>query len=382
MPDLRAARQVATSWRGDAVLAALVAVWTLPFFAVQRPPAGQLWSILTVVPLLCAATAIRGRWSLCATGLCCVAVLALTPLPDSAFLNGPVNLAYAAVLFLICCTVGARVSTVPGLAAVVALTISLEISDHGFNPILVVITVGPWIVGRVVLSRRQLAEQLAARNVELAAEQELFAAESVRYERVRIARELHDIVAHCLSVMVVQAGAGQRIAADSDGMAEVLGSVAEVAAQAQEEIARLVELLSGKIPVIAAPAVQLVGELVTHAASTGLQVSYRMTGQCDALSPATSEVAYRVVQEALTNALKHAPGAPVTVALNAEETRLLVEVTNAAGTQPVSWLDRAGGGHGLAGMRERVLACGGTLTAGPANSGGWQVSALLPIGLY
>ena len=135
-------------------------------------------------------------------------------------------------------------------------------------------------------------------------------------------------------------------------------------------------------PVTAAPAVQLVGDLVSHAASTGLQVSYRMTGLCDALSPATSEVAYRVVQEALTNALKHAPGAPVTVALNAEETRLLVEVTNAAGTEPVSWLDRAGGGHGLAGMRERVLACGGTLTAGPAHSGGWQVSALLPFGLY
>ena len=85
------------------------------------------------------------------------------------------------------------------------------------------ITIGPWLVGRVVLSRRRMTEQLQARNEELRAEQELFARESVRYERARIARELHDIVAHCLSVMVVQASAGQRVAdADRDGMAEAL----------------------------------------------------------------------------------------------------------------------------------------------------------------
>src|ERR1700722_18022763 len=99
------------------------------------------------------------------------------------------------------------------------------------------LTVGPWLVGRVVLSRRRMADQLQARNAELRAEQELFAAESVRYERARVAREVHDPVAPGISVMVVQASAGQRIAvANPNGVAEALESVAEAAAQAQTEV--------------------------------------------------------------------------------------------------------------------------------------------------
>jgi len=242
------------------------------------------------------------------------------------------------------------------------------------------LTVGPWLVGRVVLSRRRMTEQLEARNEELRAEQELFAAESVRYERARIARELHDIVAHCLSVMVVQASAGQRMApADREGVAGALESVAEAAAQAQTEVGRLVELLSGAPPPGPPPGLAMVDELVRRASGSGLAVSCRFAGRYDRLAPAASEAAYRVVQEALTNALKHAPGAPVDITVCGQDADVRVDVVNAPGRQRPSGLERSGSGFGLAGMRDRVAACGGTLTCGPTLAGGWRVSALLPM---
>jgi signal transduction histidine kinase len=262
----------------------------------------------------------------------------------------------------------------------VLLAVCLQLSNAGvFNPLGEMLTIGPWLVGRVVLSRRRMTEQLRARNAELRAEQELFALESVRYERARIGRELHDIVAHCLSVMVVQASAGQRMpTGDRDGVAEALESVAEAAAQAQAEIGRLVELLSGNEPAGPPPRLEMVDELVRRASDTGLVVSCRFAGRCDRLAADASEAAYRVVQEALTNALKHAPGAPVDITIQDQDAELEVRVVNAAARQRPSGLERSGGSFGLAGMRDRVAACGGRLTCGPTAAGGWQVSALLP----
>jgi len=206
--------------------------------------------------------------------------------------------------------------------------------------------------------------------------------ESVRYERARIARELHDIVAHCLSVMVVQASAGQRMPpADRDGVAEALESVAEAAAQAQTEVGRLVELLSGDLPAGGPPGLPMVDELVRRASGTGLAVTCRFAGSCDRLAPAASQAAYRVVQEALTNALKHAPGAPVDITIRGQDTGVALDVVNAAPRHQPCGLERSGGGFGLAGMRDRVAACGGRLTSCPTPAGGWRVSAVLPAGL-
>ena len=179
-----------------------------------------------------------------------------------------------------------------------------------------VLTIGPWAVGLVVRSRRRLTEQLAARGRELAAERALFAAEAVRYERARIARELHDIVAHCVSVMVIQASAGQRLTATDPALAaEAFDSIAEAARQAEAEIGRLVELLdhdSQQRGVRWRPA----DRRARHPGGRGragrqLPV-HRLSGR--PCGPA-ADAAYRVVQESLTNALKHAPGAPVDVVI-------------------------------------------------------------------
>jgi signal transduction histidine kinase len=307
------------------------------------------------------------------------ALLAVRPLGLDRTIEGPVAVPFLWTPFLITYSLGTSAGIAAGLAAAVLLAVALQIQNQVFNPLLVMITIGPWLAGRIVLSRRKMTEQLQARNDELQAEQELFARESVRYERARIARELHDIVAHCLGVMVVQASAGQRVAdADRDGMAQALESVAEAAAQAQAEIGRLAEMLGGELPSGPSPGLPMVSELVRRASVTGLPVSCRFAGSCDRLAPAASQAAYRVVQEALTNALKHAPGAPVDITIGGRDGEVRVDIVNAPPRQALSGLGRSGGGFGLAGMRERVAACGGGLISGPTPAGGWQVSALLP----
>src|SRR5580692_8340551 len=235
------------SWRGDVVLAAFLAAWTLTFTVLAGPTGDQLWWVIAFLPPYCAA-----------------------------LLNDWVTLPFILTPFLVAYSLGTSKGIAAGLVGAAVLAAGLQIQNGSFVPIFPMMTFGPWIIGRVALSRRKLNEQLKARNSELAEQQEIFARESVRYERARIARELHDIVAHCLSVMVVQASAGQRVAAaDRDGVAEALESVAEAAAQAQTEVGRLVELLSSGPtgPAGPPPGLAMVDELVRRASGSGLAVS-------------------------------------------------------------------------------------------------------------
>jgi signal transduction histidine kinase len=378
MPELR---RFALSWRSDLLLAAIVAGWVLVYLSLIARTGDQQWMVLVFALPYAAALGVRRRWPVPAAAVACAALAAVWPLGLAPVVNGALAIPFFLTPFLFAYSLGADAGLAVGLAGSVLLAVCLQLSNAGvFNPLGEMLTVGPWLVGRVVLSRRRMTEQLQARNEELRAEQELFAAESVRYERARIARELHDIVAHCLSVMVVQASAGQRMApADRDGVAGALESVAEAAAQAQTEVGRLVELLSGDPPSGPPPGLAMVDELVRRASGSGLAVSCRFAGSCDRLAPAASEAAYRVVQEALTNALKHAPGAPVDITVRSQDAEVAVDVVNAPGRQRPSGLERSGGGFGLAGMRDRVAACGGSLTCGPTQAGGWRVSALLPM---
>jgi len=294
--------------------------------------------------------------------------------------NGLGNLV-AVPVFLLGYSLGAAADQRRSLPALLALLIGLQVGNGltTFNPIFFVLTIGPWAIGLVVRSRRRLTEQLAVRGRELEAERALFAAEAVRYERARIARELHDIVAHCVSVMVIQAGAGQRLTAvDPSLAAEAFESIGEVAQQAEAEIGRLLDLLDASGQQRGADGLRLIGELVTRAAAVGLAVSCRFSGSSDGLPAPASDAAYRVVQESLTNALRHAPGAPVDVVIAGAGECVEIRVRNGPAVGPPSGLERSGGGRGLTGMRERVAACGGVLEAGPAEDGGWLVAARLP----
>jgi signal transduction histidine kinase len=268
-----------------------------------------------------------------------------------------------------------------GIAALAALTGALELGvwvahDSGV-PALLIPGAG-WGAGRALREREVVATQLAERARELEEEREAHANLSVRYERARIASELHDIVAHAISVMVIQASAGQRLAArDPAGTAETFKVIAGAARQAEEDMGHLVTLLGDEGAIGPAPDLALVEELVTRAAGSGLDVTLRLEGEREGLPAPVVQVAYRVVQEGLTNALRYAAGAAVRVGIRGDGAGLVVEVENSP-TEGEADLAGVGSGRGLQGLRERIGGLGGTLEAGPARSGGWLLCARLP----
>jgi signal transduction histidine kinase len=366
-------------WPADAALAAGLGLGTVLYMAAD----GLLRSGNNVFETGCCVVLIgciapRRRYPRLAglAGACCLALASLGntgPLPGGPPLVAIFLLAYSlgtadgtglSVLVLTCLGAGTQ-------AAAAGLTV--------FNPFVIVATIGPFALGLVMRSRRRITDQLAARSIELEAERELFAAEAVRYERARIARELHDIVAHCISVMVIQASAGQRLAARDPALAaEAFDAITEAVTQAESEIGRLVELLDHEPAPHGVDGIRLVDELVARAGAAGLAVTCRISGPAGGMPQQAAEAAYRVVQESLTNALKYAPGAPVDVVIAEADGGLEVSVANGPPSAAPSGLERTGGGRGLAGMRERVRACGGEVAAGPLDGGGWRVLARLP----
>jgi signal transduction histidine kinase len=232
-----------------------------------------------------------------------------------------------------------------------------------------------FLAGTVFRLRREAADELAERGRELEEEQELFADLALRHERARIAAELHDIIGHAISVMVIQAAAGQRLVDHDPGRAgQAFAAIAESARQGQEDLRRLVELLGGTE--VGGPDLSLIEEVVTRAARSGLDVSCRFEGDHAGVAAPIAHVAFRVVQESLTNALRHAPGAAVRVRVNGTGRNLTVSVDNDGSTRETPGL--SGTGHGLIGLRERVQGQAGRLLVGPTDRGGWHVEATFP----
>jgi signal transduction histidine kinase len=270
------------------------------------------------------------------------------------------------------------------LAALVGAWELSALIEHDSGVPALLLPAAGWGAGRALREREEVARRLAERVRELEEEREAHAALAVRYERARIASELHDIVAHAISVMVVQASAGQRLAAhDPDGTAETFEAIAGAARQAEEDMGRLVALLGDDRPPGAAPDLALVEELVARAGGSGLDVTLRLEGDREGLAPELAQAAYRVVQEGLTNALRYASGARVAVLVRGDRDELVVQVENGPAPGDAN-LAGAGTGNGLTGLRERLAAVGGRLDAGPTPAGGWRLSArisrLVPVG--
>jgi signal transduction histidine kinase len=235
-------------------------------------------------------------------------------------------------------------------------------------------TAGPWLAGVAIRSRHELVEALDRRKRELEAEQEDLARLATERERARVARELHDIVAHHLAVIVVQAGAGRMTTESTREAGERLNRIREAGDQALAEMDRLVNLLE---PVDGAPQTQDISVLVDQAQASGLMVSASGVPPGMELPPEVEQLAYFVVREGLTNVLKHAPGSAVDLSLSASAKALEIELRNSGGEGP-SNLSGTGSGLGLKGLRDRVEARGGHLDAGVQN-GGWRLHAGLPL---
>jgi signal transduction histidine kinase len=237
-----------------------------------------------------------------------------------------------------------------------------------------------WLAGSAMHQRQLQTEALRERSQQLERERELSTRLARADERQRIARELHDVVAHSVSVMVVQAGAARSlIGRDAERAAEALLVVEASGRQALGELRHLLGLLTDADaePALAPqPGLDQLGPLVERVNQSGLSVELRVDGQRRPLSPGLDLTVYRIVQEALTNALKHARGARTQVHLDFGETELRVDVEDGGDTSPDG---ASGGGRGLLGMRERVAMYGGDLAAGPRPEGGFAVHARLPL---
>jgi signal transduction histidine kinase len=265
-----------------------------------------------------------------------------------------------------------------GIWAVIVID-SLRGTDHYVG------TDYPWIGGLLLLpgvlgilfgSRTRSLHAAEARAARL----ELERREAVSAERARIARELHDVIAHSVAVMTVQAGAAEAMLAQHPERAlESVRAVQETGRLAMAEMKRLVGMLrdgdeeAGLEP---QPGVSDLERLVAHVRETGLPVELRVEGAPKPLPIGIDLSAYRVVQEALTNAIKHAGASAAHVVLRYGERDLTIEVTDDGAGPAVA----TNGGHGLVGMRERVGVFGGSFDAGPRDGGGFAVHAILPFG--
>ena len=233
--------------------------------------------------------------------------------------------------------------------------------------------VGVWLAGDAV---RGLEE----RSRRLERERELVTQVAVAGEQARIARELHDIVAHSVSIMVVQAGAARRLIAGSpERAAEALQTVEESGREALTELRQLLGVLgeqSQEASLAPQPGLGQLDVLLDRLRQTGFAVELSREGTPQPLQPGVELAAYRVIQEALTNALKHAGGAPTRVLVRFVDGRLELEIRNVRGQAAT---DAGGTGRGLVGMRQRVAVYGGALEAGPQPEGGFAVRAWLPL---
>ena len=238
----------------------------------------------------------------------------------------------------------------------------------------------PGAVGAWVLTRADLLTALRERAERAEAERELLAREAIAAERTRIAREMHDAVGHRVSLMVLQAGAIEMAATDRDRVEQLACQVQLAGRQALDELRQAVGVLregeDDGAPLTPQPGLDDLERLVKEVRAAGMTVELdRPTRTAEPVDGVVSRAAYRIVQEALTNAGKHAPGAPVTVLVERTQGQLLVRVTNGAPREPSH---ATGGGFGLVGLGERVRTLGGTLRAEPRLDGGFLVEAVLP----
>jgi signal transduction histidine kinase len=251
---------------------------------------------------------------------------------------------------------------------------------------------GAWLLGRLVRARRTtLLALVSEAEQRVAAERQLAAAERDRSrlslvdERLRIARDVHDVLAHSMSVVSVQATVGAHLAADDPAAArQALLTISDVSRSSMQDLRQMLTLLRDDSSAAATDAVSYeptqgldtLEPLIATYRTAGLPVLTSVSGVRHDLSASADLCAYRIVQEALTNTLKHAAAGTATVGLHYHDSAVQVVVTDdGAGTGGAGL---ATGGHGLIGMRERTALLGGQLDAGPAPEGGFTVTATIP----
>ncbi|GIE99946.1 sensor histidine kinase [Paractinoplanes rishiriensis] len=355
----------------------LVAPPTLTALAVD-PADFRWWELVGPMLPMAAAVALHRRRPLAAVGVA-VLLSAVDPWsPIDRFTLAVVVLAYLA---------GGRPSPPRALWWWTAIAVSGTLVALGFSaerwqwfytvtvtPVLIAF---PWLAARYLRQRRDLmlGGWELARNLER--EQAVVADRTRLLERSRIAQDMHDSLGHELSLIALRAAALELGPDLPAGRQADAGELRVAAGEATKRLQEIIGVLraDGGAPV--EPVNASIEDLVARAAASGVLVELRRTGEPLDVAPLTGRTAYRIVQESLTNATKHAPGAEITVQVGYRAADVLVTVVNGAVAPAGPPSGLAGGGHGLAGLRERVRLLGGTLAAGP-HDGGFRVAATLP----
>jgi signal transduction histidine kinase len=391
-----------------ALLDTAVSVRYLPLVGNARFPVALLFAATVFFPV-----ALRRRAPVAAFGALVILAVLLSSL--SPVVPAVVLLAAAYVLYTV--TVESRRRTgAAALGLVIAITVVLvgagthgRAHDGSGPGVLVPVALAnviAWMTGYSVRQRRLYVVTL----------QQQAASSAVAGERLRIARELHDVVAHSMSVIAVQAGYGQYVIDASPGGAkDALGAIQATSRDALEEMRRMLGVLrqqdvtpgrpadipavlgqaqaSGgpptagaqprQAPLAPAPGLAGLDKLIDRTRGAGVQVRLEVCGHARPAPAGVDLSAYRIVQEALTNAVRHAgTGASCVVSVSYTDADVVIRVTDDGGLPvklPSVSVASTGGGHGLIGMRERVHLCGGSFRAGPLPGGGFQVMAALPL---
>ena len=366
-----------------AVIAAvgIASLWTPPVYVDYdfRDP-DALGIALAVVSG--AGVALRSRWPVPALGVTTAGSLLPLLLGYNSTVGG---LSVLLVLYSVAVSRPARTSGTATALTFVLVGVVLTASPFDGTPsdwvVNAVVLVTGWALGRSVRARRAYTAGLEERNRALVAARESETRAALADERGRIAREMQDLVAHSLTAMTVQSAAARRLLRKDPATAEqVLDGVEASGRAALEELRRILGVLQpdgAQAELLPQPGVADLDDLVAGAREQGLQVELVVHGTPAVLDPGVELAAYRIVQEALDNAVAHAGPATVRVTLHWRDDALALSVED-DGRGTVQWASRPDAGHGLAAARERAQVYGGELRAGPRRGGGFCVSATLP----
>ena len=373
-------------WWTDSLLAAFLTFVSVVSAIVSRTKGGHPISVAEVVlvPFTTVPIALRRYRPLAVLVVTVSAAVLITIFTSQA--QFPVGVLIALY------TVASRCERAVSIRAAewVALPITLGVLvNNGFHlgrviPELAVFAIA-WVIGDNIRTRRAYLAELEARAARLEREREERDERAVAEERTRIARELHDVIAHNVSVMVVQASAGEELFdTDPDRARESLSAVAATGRAALTALRRLLGVIRAEEGSDAAasytpqPGIEYLDELVAQVRETGLAVELSVLGQPRALPEGVGLCAYRIVQEALTNTLKHADASRAQVSVRYVDDALELQVLDDGIGAPAT-ANGEHGGHGLIGMRERVALFGGELTARSRVDHGYEVCARLPL---
>ena len=364
--------------RADVLAAAALCAWAILDARFSKGPgtagARVVFALVVTLPLV-----VRRRWPLPVAAVVAVAtaVWALgstrpetgtMPFPSLLFAVFSVAL-YAARLWI--AVLGALMLTAAFGIALTTPYFEGSVSVSNVTVFLFFCSCA-WSAGWLIRRHARTAQLAHAESGELART-------AVLEERARIARELHDVVAHSVSIVAVQAGAAEELMErDPERARQHLAAVRRTAREAMTEMRRVLDVLRDEgTPHAPAPGLVRLDDLVDEICAAGVPVELVEEGERPVLPPGLDLVLFRVVQESLTNVHKHAPGAPTRVRLAYGRAAVELDVANESrnGDTPRN----GAGGHGLIGMRERVLLFGGTFEAGPLPGGGFRVHALLPV---